>query len=125
MDSHLFSIYLHKEFKIIIIKMEKDESKIWEKFYGKKVATEKLNIEGFSKPIEFDIYDGHAICYDYKGHRYDMIYPQMKAVKDSTELSDAILEYVGDIDSVNEISVIHILIAFHTLYKDGVEVQAK
>ena len=125
MDSHIFCIYLQKEFKIIIIKMEKDESKIWEKFYGKKVATEKLNIEGFSKPIEFDIYDGHAICYDYKGHRYDMIYPQMKAVKDSTELSDAILEYVGDVDSVNEISVIHILIAFHTLYKDGVEVQAK
>ena len=105
--------------------MEKNESNIWEKFYGKKVATEKLNIEGFKRPIEFDIYDGHAICYDYKGHRYDMIYPQMKAVKDSTELSDAILEYIGDIDSVNEITVIHILIAFHTLYKDGVEVEAK
>ena len=53
-----------------------------------------------------------------------MIYPQMKAVKDSTELSDAILEYIGDIESVNEITVIHILIAFHTLYKDGVEVAA-
>ena len=105
--------------------MEKDESKIWEKFYGKKVATEKLNIEGFKKPIEFDIYDGHAICYDYKGHRYDMLYPQMKAVRDSKELSDAIIEYIGDIDSANEITVIHILIAFHTLYKDGVEVEAK
>lgn len=125
MDSHLFFIYLPKTLKHNLKKMEKDESKIWEKFYGKKVATEKLNIEGFKKPIEFDIYDGHAICYDYKGHRYDMIYPQMKAVKDSTELSDAIIEYVGDIESVNEITVIHILVAFHTLYKDGVEIEAK
>ena len=105
--------------------MEKDESKIWEKFYGKKVATEKLNIEGFKKPIQFDIYDGHAICYDYRGHRYYMLYPQMKAVRDSTELSDAIIEYIGDISSASEITIIHILIAFHTLYKDGVEVIAK
>ena len=105
--------------------MEKDESKIWEKFYGEKVATEKLNIEGFKKPIEFDIYDGHAICYNHKGHRYDMFYPQMKAVKDSTELSEAIIDYIGDINSVNEITVIHILITFHTLFKDGVEIEVK
>jgi len=102
--------------------MEKDESKIWEKFYGAKVATEKLNIEGFKKPLSFDIYDGHAICYNYRGHRYDMIYPQLKAIKDSTELSGAIIDYIGDIESVNEITVIHILITFHTLYKDGVKI---
>ena len=123
MESHFFCIYLPKKLNHYF-KMETNESKIWEKFYGKKVATEKLNIEGFKKPVEFDIYDGHAICYDYKGHRYDMIYPQMKAVRDSTELSDAIVEYIGDIESASEISVIHVLIAFHTLYKDGVEVEA-
>ena len=105
--------------------METNESKIWEKHYGKKVATEKLNIEGFKKPIEFDIYDGHAICYDYRGHRYDMFYPQMKAIRDSEELANAIIEYIGDIESANEITIIHILIAFHTLYKDGVEVEVK
>jgi len=41
--------------------MVKDESKIWEKFYGKKICSERLNIEGFGKPIPFDIYDGHAV----------------------------------------------------------------
>jgi hypothetical protein len=49
----------------------------------------------------------------------------MKAVKDSTELSEAIIDYIGDIDSVNEITVIHILITFHTLFKDGVEIEVK
>lgn len=100
----------------------KDEHKIWEKSYGEKICSEKLNIEGFDKPIKFDIYDGHAICYNYKGHRYDMVYPQMKAVRDSKEISDAIINYVGDIDDADEITVLHVLMAFNTLYKDGVEV---
>ena len=105
--------------------MENNESKIWEKHYGKKICTQKLNIEGYKKPIEFDIYDGHAVCYDYKGHRYDMEFPQMKAIRDSTELSDAIIKYIDGIESVNEITVLHSLIAFNTLYKDGVEVVVK
>lgn len=101
--------------------MTKDfEEKIWEKFYGKKICTERLNIEGFAKPIPFDIFDGHAICYDYKGSRYDMKYPQMRAVKDSKELSDAVINYIGDITNKEEITVLHILISFNELYKDGV-----
>jgi hypothetical protein len=105
--------------------MEKDESKIFEKFYGKKVCTEKLNVEGYKKPIQFDIYDGYAVCPDYRGHRLEMTYPQMKAVKDSKEFSDAIMEYVSGINSVGEISVLHVLITFATVYKDGVEIPAK
>ena len=104
--------------------MNKDESKIWEKFYGKKICSENLNIEGFRKAIPFDIYDGYAVCEDYKGHRFDMLYPQIKAVKDSKELSDAVIEYIG-IRSKEEITVIHILMAFNTLYRDGVEVKPK
>ena len=103
--------------------MVENESKIWEKFYGKKICSERLNIEGFDKPIPFDIYDGHAICEDYKGHRFDMIYPQMRAVKDSIELSNAIIDYIGNITDKEEITVLHILIAFNTLYKDGVEIK--
>jgi hypothetical protein len=102
--------------------MEQNELKAYEKFYGKKVCTEKLNIEGFKKPIPFDIYDGFAVCENYRGHRFDMQYPQLKAVKDSKELSDAVIDYVGGITCVDEISVLHILISFNTLYKDGVEV---
>jgi len=122
-SSHFLYIFAKRIFNQFA--MEKNESKIWEKFLGAKVATEKLNIEGFSKPIEFDIYDGHAVCYDYKGHRYDMEFPQMKAIRDSTELSDAIIKYIDGIESVNEITVLHSLIAFNTLYKDGVEVVVK
>lgn len=100
-----------------------NESKIWEKFYGKKICSEKLNIEGFDKAIPFDIYDGHAICENYKGHRFDMIYPQVRAVKDSIELSNAIIDYVGNISNREEITVLHILIAFNTLYVDGEEIK--
>ena len=105
--------------------MVENESKIWEKFYGKKICSERLNIEGFDKPIPFDIYDGHAICEDYKGHRFDMTYPQMRAVKDSIELSNAIIDYIGNISDKEEITVLHILIAFNTLSKDGVEIKPK
>lgn len=101
------------------------EEKVWEKFYGKKVCTERLNIEGFSKPIPFDIFDGHAICYDYKGSRYDMHYPMLKAVKESNELSEAVMNYIGNIEDKEQITVLHVLISFNTLYKDGVEVKPK
>lgn len=102
--------------------MEKNELKFYEKHYGKKVCTEKLNIEGFKTAIPFDIYDGFAVCENYRGHRFDMLYPQMKAVKDSKELSDAVMEYIGGMESSDEITVLHILISFNTLYRDGVEI---
>ena len=54
-----------------------------------------------------------------------MVYPQLKAVKDSKELSDAVIEYIGEISDKEEITVIHVLIAFNTLYKDGVEIKPK
>ena len=105
--------------------MEMDESKIWTKFYGKEICKEDLKIEGFDEPIPFTIYDGHAVCDDFNGHRYDMIYPQMKAIKGSKELQEVILEYCDDIEDVQEISPIHSLITFNTLYEDGVEVLAE
>jgi hypothetical protein len=101
----------------------KNELLYLEKHYGKKITTEKLNIEGFPKPIPFDIYDGYAVCFNHKGHRYDMRYPCMKAVQDSKEISDAIISYVGGIEDAEEITVIHVLMTFNTLYKDGVEVE--
>lgn len=119
---YIFAKVKHKSKDII---MSNNEEKIWEKFYGKKICSERLNVEGFRKAIPFDIYDGHAVCKDFDGHRYDMIYPQMKAIKESEELSDAIIEYIGDINDKEEITVLHILISFNTLYKDGVEVKAQ
>ena len=110
--------------------MVKDDSKIWEKLFGKKISTEKLSIEGFKTQIPFDIYDGYAICENYKGHTYDMSYPQLKAVKDSKEMADAVIDYINSIsekqlESVEEISVIHVLISFNTITRDGVEIMPK
>jgi len=110
--------------------MVKDESKIWEKLFGKKISTERLSIEGFKTQIPFDIYDGFAICNDYRGQMYDMSYPQLKAIKDSKEMSDAVIEYINSIsekqiESVEEISVIHVLIAFNTIFRNGTEIIPK
>lgn len=107
--------------------MVKDESKIWEKLCGKKIGSEKLSIEGFKMQIPFEIYDGYAYCENHKGHRYDMTYPQLRAVKDSEEMATAIINYINKIsekklESVEDIGVIHILISFNTLYRDGVEI---
>lgn len=110
--------------------MVENESKIWEKFYGKKIATERLSIEGFSKQLPFDIYDGFAVCENYRGHYYDMSYPQLKAVKDSKEMADAVIEYINSIsekklENAEDISVIHVLISFNTIHRDGVEIVPK
>lgn len=102
--------------------MEANESKIFEKFYGKMVSHEELQIEGYDKPIPFDIYDGHAVCFNFDGHRYDMVYPTMLAIRDTKELQQAILGYCDDITDIDEISPIHSLTAFNTMYVDGVQV---
>ena len=109
--------------------MVKDESKIWEKLCGKFIGEEKLTIEGFKSQIPFNIYDGFAFA-EYRGHRYDMMYPQLKAVRDSEELATAVMNYINEIsekklETAEEIGVIHILITFNTLYRDGVEIKPK
>lgn len=99
-----------------------EEREAWSKIYGEKIATEEINVEGFDSPIPFDIYDGHAVCEEHDGHRYDMTYPRMEAVKKSKGLQAAILEYCPDITDAGEISPIHSLITFNTMYIDGVKV---
>lgn len=100
--------------------MEANTLKVVETMFGSKVCTAKLNIEGFTTPAEFDIYDGFAICEDYGGKQLIMQYPMMEAVKDSDEIASAILEYVGGITK-EEISPLHSLMTFNTLYVDGKE----
>ena len=110
--------------------MVKNEKEIWEKLCGKYIGSEKLSIEGFKNKIPFEIYDGYAYCEDYKGHRYDMEYPQLKAVKDCEEMATAVIDYINEIsekklETADDISVIHCLIAFNTLKRDGVEIVPK
>jgi hypothetical protein len=59
-----------------------------------------------------------------------MTYPQLKAIRESEEMATAVINYINEIsdkkiESVDEISVIHVLIAFNTLYRDGVEIKPK
>lgn len=104
--------------------MENNEDKVWEKFYGKKVSTKEINITGFDKPVMFDIYDGYAVCKDHDGHRFDIAYPEMKIIKDSTEMSDAIIDYLDGINNKDQITEEHSLMCFGTLYIDGVKVES-
>ncbi len=101
-----------------------DESKIFEKMYGQKVLSADLNIDGFEEKIPFDIYDGYAVCEDYKGSRYDMVFPTLRAIKEFKELYEAVIDEVDEITTKEEINVMHVLLTFNTLYKDGVEVVA-
>lgn len=106
--------------------IEENEIKMLEKHFGQKVASEMLNIEGIEKPLPFDIYDGYAVCEDDgNGNRYEMEYPILKCIKDNKEFSDAVIDYVGDVTSVEEITPIHSLLAFNRLYKNGVEILPK
>ena len=44
------------------------------------------------------------------------------SVKDNKEFSDAVIDYVGTISSVEEITPIHVLLTFNRLFRDGVEI---
>lgn len=107
------------------------ESAAWGKLYGKKICTERLSVEGFRNRIPFDIYDGYAVCEDFNGCRYDMSYPQLKVVKECKEMADAVVEYINSISAeenrikVDDISVIHVLIAFNTMTRNGVEIKPR
>jgi len=49
-----------------------------------------------------------------------MQYPQLSVIKESKELTDAIIDYCGCEKS--QITVIQVLITFNTLYKNGIEI---
>lgn len=121
----MFSFYIFALFFLNdnMNRLSENEIKAFEKFYGKKVSSEKLNIEGFKKAIPFDIYDGRAVGF-LDDSRYDMVYPTLSAIKGSDDLSNAVIEYVG-VEKKWEIEVLHVLMTFNTLYKDGVEVKPK
>lgn len=116
-----FEIHIFAKKVFFSLNMDIKEKNALEKQWGKKVCSMELNVEGFPTKIPFDIYDGYAVCEDYNGHVIEMQYPQMKAINDSKQFADAIMEYVGNIESADEISVLHILLTFNTIYQDGVE----
>lgn len=115
--------YICHESKLSI--METNINNVYEKMYGKKFKTIDLNLEGYEEPVPFDIYDGFAVCEDYKGHQLVMEYPQMKAIKESKEFSKAIIDYVGKDLTESAITPLHSLMTFNKFYVDGVLINSE
>lgn len=99
---------------------------IIEKFFGKMICQKQLMIEGISIPILFNIYDGIAQGV-YDGHEYTMEFPRLEAIKACEDLSQAVLEYCNNSDmpskpqTLEDITALHVLVTFNTLYQDGKE----
>lgn len=99
---------------------------ILEKFFGKKICERQITIEGLTTPIPFSIYDGYAHG-ECQGHNYDMEYPQMEAVKNCEEIANAVIDYCSTIPipnkpkQIEDITVIHVMATYNTLYQDGRE----
>ena len=102
--------------------MNHNTEKILEKMYGKVVARAKVNLGQGQEPVPFDIYDGYATCENHNGHKYDILFPMMKIVKGSKAFEDAIMNYVGGLESEKAIAPVQVMITFPTLYMDGVKV---
>lgn len=86
--------------------------------YGKKVCEAELHVDGFKKPMKFDVYDGFAICPKYGKKQYEMTYPTLSFVKGAKELADEVMAY-KNLKNANEITVIHILETYNTLTSYG------
>lgn len=98
---------------------------VLKKMWGEKACTRKVNIEGENKPIEFNIYDGYAKSTNKKGKVYEMEFPMIKAIKQCKDLEDEIIKYIGNGLDPKEISPLHSMITFSTLYIDGVEIDSE
>lgn len=64
--------------------------------------------------LEFDIFDGFAYCPLYKGKEYYMTYPKKKFINLSTDLKNAIKEFLNKQD--NDITEEDILASYNNLH---------
>jgi hypothetical protein len=85
------------------------------------IEEKALEISGFKKAINFEIYDGYAYCPDYKGHEYGIEYPRIELIEKSKELQGDIREWVG-LKEDAEITVFDIIQTFNVMYRDGAKV---
>lgn len=102
-------------------KIERIEKKTLETLFGNMIEEKALEINGFKKPITFEIYDGYAYCPSYKGHEYGIEYPRIELIEKSNELQSDIREWVG-LDEKAEITVFDIIQTFNVMYRDGEKV---
>ena len=76
-----------------------------EKFYGKVICTQIVNVNDFYKDeneicdkkedMVFDVYDGIAYCSDYKGKEYIMTFPKLEFIKNCKEMANNIREHLS------------------------------
>ena len=65
--------------------------------------------------LQFDIFDGFAICPDYNGKTYFMEYPKLEFMKIAKEIEDNAREYL-ELDEHTPLKEEHVLIAYNRLY---------
>lgn len=102
--------------------MARIEKKTLETIFGNLVAEKELELSGFRKKINFEIYDGYAYCPDYKGHEYGIEYPRISLIEKSKELQSEIRTWVG-LDENAEITIYDIIQTFNVMYRDGKKVE--
>ena len=66
--------------------------------------------------LVFDIFDGYAYCADYNGDEYDMVFPRLKFVNKSKDMSSEVRKYLN-LPENTILTVEHILMAYNTLRK--------
>ncbi len=94
---------------------------IIEIMYGKMIDEKNLDISGFKKPLNFEVYDGYAYCPNYKGHEYALEYPRIELIEKSKEMQEDIRNWL-DMKEDDKITVYDIIQTFNIMYRDGVKV---
>jgi hypothetical protein len=94
----------------------------FEKATHSKIVAENVEIKivdeilGDKKPhiLKFDIYDGFAICPNYKGKTYTMKFPKVEFMKIATNIADNAREILK-LDAHAPLQVEHVLAAYGSM----------
>jgi len=65
--------------------------------------------------LDFDVYDGFAICPDYKGKSYYMTFPKLEFMKLASNIEKDAREYL-ELDEHTPLKVEHVLVAYNRLF---------
>lgn len=64
--------------------------------------------------LEFDVFDGFAICPNYNGKTYFMQYPKLEFMKIAKKIEENAREYL-ELDEHTPLTVEHVLTAYNSL----------
>jgi hypothetical protein len=88
---------------------------------SKYVCTEKIkmadDVLGDKKhhTLEFDVFDGLAYCADFEGKELFMDFPKLAFIKQCKDSEKEMRKFLN-LDETTEITSVHVLQAYNTLY---------